>query len=112
MDGVEATREIRRRQSTTPVVAITGWEYEERALEVREAGAVDFVRKGRLDRTSWRSSSLRPSAVSVAGAAAQRAADTSLHRGYTRAPSLANENQSGVQADELRGNRSSSARQL
>ena len=50
MDGVDATREIRRRQPTTPVVAITGWEYEERALEVREAGAVDFVRKGRLDR--------------------------------------------------------------
>jgi two-component system chemotaxis response regulator CheB len=49
MDGVEATREIRRRQPTIPVVGITGWEYEERALEVRDAGAVDFVRKGRLD---------------------------------------------------------------
>jgi CheY-like chemotaxis protein len=49
MDGVEATREIRRRQPTIPVVAITGAEYEERALEVQDAGAVDFVRKGRLD---------------------------------------------------------------
>src|SRR6266542_4952128 len=49
MDGVEATREIRRRQPTTPVVGITGSEYEERALEVREACAVDFVGKGRLD---------------------------------------------------------------
>jgi CheY-like chemotaxis protein len=49
MDGVEATREIRRRQPTIPVVGITGSEYEERALEVQEAGAVDFVRKGRLD---------------------------------------------------------------
>jgi CheY-like chemotaxis protein len=49
MDGVEATREIRRRQPTIPVVGITGWEYEERALEVRDAGAVDFVAKGRLD---------------------------------------------------------------
>jgi CheY-like chemotaxis protein len=49
MDGVEATREIRRRHPTIPVVAITGSEYEERALEVRDAGAVDFVRKGRLD---------------------------------------------------------------
>jgi NarL family two-component system response regulator LiaR len=49
MDGVEATREIRRRQPTIPVVAITGSEYEERALEVQDAGAVDFVRKGRLD---------------------------------------------------------------
>jgi FixJ family two-component response regulator len=29
-------------------VAITGFEYEERALEARQAGAVDFVRKGRL----------------------------------------------------------------
>jgi CheY-like chemotaxis protein len=49
MDGVEATREIRRRQPTIPVVGVTGSEYEERALEVRDAGAVDFVRKGRLE---------------------------------------------------------------
>jgi DNA-binding NarL/FixJ family response regulator len=49
MDGVEATREIRRMQPTIPVVAITGSEYEERAFEVRDAGAVDFVAKGRLD---------------------------------------------------------------
>ena len=49
MDGVEATREIRRRQPTIAVVGITGSEYEERALEVQDAGAVDFVRKGRLD---------------------------------------------------------------
>jgi CheY-like chemotaxis protein len=49
MDGVEATREIRRVQPTMPVVGMTGSEYEERALEVREAGAVDFVGKGRLD---------------------------------------------------------------
>jgi CheY-like chemotaxis protein len=48
MDGIEATREIRRRQPTIPVVGITGSEYEERALEVRDAGAVDFVGKGRL----------------------------------------------------------------
>ena len=49
MDGVEATREIRRRQPTIAVVGITGSEYEERALEVQDAGAIDFVRKGRLD---------------------------------------------------------------
>ena len=49
MDGVEATREIRRRQPAIPVVGITGLAYEERALEVSNAGAVDFVRKGRLD---------------------------------------------------------------
>ena len=48
MDGIEATREIQRRQPTIPVVGITGSEYEERALEVRDAGAVDFVGKGRL----------------------------------------------------------------
>jgi len=48
MDGVEATREILRRHPGMPVVAMTGWEYEERALEVREAGAVDYVRKSRL----------------------------------------------------------------
>jgi CheY-like chemotaxis protein len=49
IDGIEATRAIRQQQPTIPVVAITGSDYEERALEVRDAGAVDFVRKGRLD---------------------------------------------------------------
>src|SRR6266516_8003954 len=49
MDGVEATREIRRRQPTIPVVGITGSEYEERALEVQDAGAVDFGGEDRLD---------------------------------------------------------------
>ena len=48
MDGVAATREILRRHSGMPVVAMTGWEYEERALEVREAGAVDYISKSRL----------------------------------------------------------------
>src|SRR6266508_3998724 len=48
MDGVEATSEIRRRQPTIPVVGMTGLAYEERALEVSTAGAVDFVDKGRL----------------------------------------------------------------
>jgi two-component system, chemotaxis family, protein-glutamate methylesterase/glutaminase len=49
MDGVEATRELGRRQPTIPVIATTGWEYQERALEMRDAGAVDFVGKDRLD---------------------------------------------------------------
>ncbi len=62
MDGVEATREIRRRRPTLPVVAFTGSEYEERALEVRDAGAVDFVGKGRLD----------PDLVEIVVAAADR----------------------------------------
>jgi DNA-binding NarL/FixJ family response regulator len=48
MDGVEATREIRRRQPTIPVVGMTGLAYEERGLEVSKAGAVDFVDKSRL----------------------------------------------------------------
>ncbi|HEY8773614.1 MAG TPA: response regulator [Gaiellaceae bacterium] len=48
MDGVEATREIRRRQPTIPVVGMTGLAYEERALDVSNAGAVDFVDKSRL----------------------------------------------------------------
>jgi DNA-binding NarL/FixJ family response regulator len=45
MDGVEATREIQRRQPTIPVVGMTGVAYEERALDVSHAGAVDFVDK-------------------------------------------------------------------
>jgi CheY-like chemotaxis protein len=61
MDGVEATGEIRRRQPSIAVVGVTGSEYEERALEVRDAGAVDFVRKGRLE----------PDLVEIVVAAAQ-----------------------------------------
>ena len=72
VDGVEATREIRRKQPTIPVVAITGSEYEERALEVQDAGAVDFIRKGR-DPTSSKSLSLPH--VTAGAAAAQRAAE-------------------------------------
>jgi len=73
MDGVEATREIRQKHPTIPVVAVTGSEYEERALEVREAGAVDFVRKGRLDQDLV--------AIVVAAARHRR------RRGRSRAPS-------------------------
>jgi CheY-like chemotaxis protein len=62
MDGVEATREIGRRQPTIPVVGITGSDYEERALEIRDAGAVDFVGKDRLD----------PDLVEIVVAAAHR----------------------------------------
>jgi response regulator NasT len=49
VDGVEATRELRDRVPELPVVAISGTDYEERALEVREAGAADYVRKARMD---------------------------------------------------------------
>lgn len=59
LDGIEATREIRRRHPTVPVIAISGWDYEERALEIREAGAVDFHPQGPARaRTWWTRSSL------------------------------------------------------
>jgi two-component system, NarL family, response regulator LiaR len=63
MDGIKATRELRRRHPLLPVVAITGSEYQERALEARQAGAVDYVRKGRLG----------PDLIEVILAAADRA---------------------------------------
>jgi CheY-like chemotaxis protein len=49
VDGVEATRQLREQQPDVPVVAISGTDYEERVLEIREAGAVDYVRKSRVD---------------------------------------------------------------
>jgi CheY-like chemotaxis protein len=71
LDGVEATRQLHAELPEVPVVAISGTEYEERVLEIREAGAADYVRKSRVDDdlvdalagilTRWRSSSLRRS---------------------------------------------------
>jgi CheY-like chemotaxis protein len=49
LDGVEATRLLREQDPGLPVVAISGTDYEERALEIREAGATDYVRKSRLE---------------------------------------------------------------
>ena len=49
LDGVEATRIIKARTPGTPVVAISGHDYEERVLEIRHAGAGDYVRKARLE---------------------------------------------------------------
>jgi DNA-binding NarL/FixJ family response regulator len=49
LDGIEATRLLRQRDPSVPVVAISGSDYEERVLEIREAGAVDYVRKARVD---------------------------------------------------------------
>lgn len=74
MDGVEATREIRRRQPTIAVVGITGSEYEERALEMQDAGAVDFVRKGRLN----------PDLVEIVVAAVHHRRRRGRGRGYRR----------------------------
>ena len=48
LDGVEATRLLAIEQPGLPVVAISGHDYEERVLEIRGAGAVDYVRKSRL----------------------------------------------------------------
>jgi len=49
LDGVEATRILRERLPDLPVVAISGHDYEERVLEIRQAGASDYVRKARLE---------------------------------------------------------------
>ncbi|HZC31361.1 MAG TPA: response regulator transcription factor [Gaiellaceae bacterium] len=49
VDGIEATRELVRTSPAIPIVAISGHDYEERVLEIRAAGAADYVRKARLD---------------------------------------------------------------
>ncbi len=49
LDGVEATRLLRERLPDVPVLAIGGHDYEERVLEMRAAGAADYVRKARLE---------------------------------------------------------------
>ena len=48
VDGVEATRRLRAQRPELPVVAISGHDYEERVLEIRTAGAHDYVRKARV----------------------------------------------------------------
>jgi DNA-binding NarL/FixJ family response regulator len=48
VDGVEATRRLRASKPGLPIVAISGHDYEERVLEIRHAGADDYVRKERL----------------------------------------------------------------
>ena len=64
MDGVQATREIRRSQPTIAIVGITGVAYEDRAAEVIDAGAVDFVDK----------SVLGPALIDIVAAAAHQRA--------------------------------------
>jgi DNA-binding NarL/FixJ family response regulator len=49
LDGVEATRMLRAASPELPIVAVSGHDYEERVLEIRRAGADDYVRKARLD---------------------------------------------------------------
>lgn len=48
LDGVEATRLVRATAPKLPIVAVSGHDYEERVLEIRRAGADDYVRKARL----------------------------------------------------------------
>jgi CheY-like chemotaxis protein len=48
LDGVEATRRLRETRPELPIVAVSGHDYEERVLEMRRAGADDYVRKARL----------------------------------------------------------------
>ena len=48
LDGVEATRLMRAMDPKLPIVAVSGHDYEERVLEIRRAGADDYVRKARL----------------------------------------------------------------
>jgi DNA-binding NarL/FixJ family response regulator len=46
VDGVEATRQL---CPAIPVLAISGHDYEERVLDIRQAGASDYVRKARVE---------------------------------------------------------------
>jgi len=48
VDGVEAARELRAGAPHLPIVAVSGHDYEERVLEIRQAGADDYVRKARM----------------------------------------------------------------
>ena len=49
MDGIAATRQIREQNPSLPVVVLSSSEYEDRAIEALDAGAADYVRKGRVD---------------------------------------------------------------
>jgi DNA-binding NarL/FixJ family response regulator len=48
LDGVEAAKRLRAAAPQLPIVAVSGHDYEERVLEIRQAGADDYVRKARL----------------------------------------------------------------
>jgi CheY-like chemotaxis protein len=48
VDGVEATRRLRTTAGDLTIVAVSGHDYEERVLEIRLAGADDYVRKARM----------------------------------------------------------------
>ena len=48
LDGVEAAKRLRATAPDLPIVAVSGHDYEERVLEIRQAGADDYVRKARV----------------------------------------------------------------
>jgi CheY-like chemotaxis protein len=73
LDGVEATRQLRERWPDLPIVAISGHDYEERVLEMRDAGAQDYVRKARL------ATELPRVLASVLGDGAESARDEAAH---------------------------------
>lgn len=73
LDGVEATRQLRERWPDLPIVAISGHDYEERVLEMRDAGAHDYVRKARL------ATELPRVLASVLGDGAESAHDEAAH---------------------------------
>ena len=73
LDGVEATRQLRERWPNLPIVAISGHDYEERVLEMRDAGAHDYVRKARL------ATELPRVLAAVLGAAAESRRDEAAH---------------------------------
>jgi CheY-like chemotaxis protein len=49
LDGIEATRRLHERDRSLPIVLISGYDFDDRALEGRQAGASDYVRKGRIE---------------------------------------------------------------
>lgn len=75
LDGVEATRQLRERWPRLPVVAVSGHDYEERVLEIRGAGAHDYVRKSRLE------NELTRVLASALGVAAQSSRDEAASPG-------------------------------
>jgi len=48
MDGCALVAELARRHPGLPVIVVSGSDYQERALEARLAGAVDYVRNSRV----------------------------------------------------------------
>jgi len=48
LDGIEATVRILAAQPTARIIALSGSDYSDRALEARAAGAYDFICKSRL----------------------------------------------------------------